>query len=212
METYNIADILPLYNNFNNSMILPPKHVQPRTITNAKLKTPYNSSFSEDEIESDLNEYLDIDDNEFVKHNMEQGQYAEDYVKKVMELQYGNCEKVKAKEGFDFKVIIKDREIKLEVKSLQNYNSPFHITINEINHAVVYKDDYFLCFVILPSIQVGVKDIKLLSDPIRNLDISISTLNNIVSTEKCTIVPEKFLIKPKKNLIKLLKSNFEYEN
>lgn len=194
MKIYNIADVLPLYKKQSRIFILPNEDL-----------LEFEKQLEVDEVES----YIDNDDIDFVTRNIEQGQIAEAFIKDLLLKLYSNCEKVKAKEGYDFKVIINNREIRIEVKAIQTYNAPFHITINEIDHATEYGSDYYLCFVVLPSIEKGVKDIKFLQNPINSLGITVPCRKYDGLKRTCTIIPEKFLIKCAKDFIKQLSSSLD---
>lgn len=201
MQVFDIHDILPFINSID------------RTIKNPNLSFVSNLINSDvDEIDEndnfeDILNFFDNEDEDFVLHNMKCGEEAEKYIKKIMIKKYGNCEKVSAKEGFDFKVILHNRELKLEVKSLQSYNSPFHLTINEINHAKKYLSDYYICFVILPSLEKGIKDVRFLRNPTEILGICIPEKQFNSLNDMCFIFPEKFLIKPNRGLIKSFNNN-----
>lgn len=197
MKTYEITEILPLYKRYEGVIIQP-------QIKNGSALYLLNNNELVDEQSDDINNFLDNEEDSFVERNMIHGKEAESYVKDRMTIKYGNCKKAEAREGYDFKVQIGDKTIKLEVKSLQGYSSPFHMTINEINNATSFPNDYFLCFVILPSIEKGVQDIKFLADPINSLGISIPVKKFDGLNKQCFIIPEKFLIKPIKGFVKSL--------
>lgn len=210
MKTYNITDILPLYKSYEGV------YIKPHSIDNPvfeNLQEPYNtyteldSSKTEALIDGELNDistFIDNDDIDFVMRNIQYGEAAEKFLKDLMLKEYRNCEKVNAIEGYDFKVVTEGGEVQIEVKSLQSYCAPFHITINEIDHAMSYSESYYICFVILPSLNKGVRDIRFLRNPIKELGITISDRKYAGLESKCFIMPEKFLVKPISNFVKSL--------
>lgn len=189
MKIFNIFNILPLYKMYSGEI------QQPNS-------TEIIKSCNIEEIDVPIESYIDNAEPDFVMKNIKHGQIAEDYVEKYMLQNFYNCEKVSAREGFDFKVIIKDNPLYIEVKSIQNLNSPFHITINEINHAQKYENNYYICFVILPSEEKGVQEIKFIQNPFLNLGFVIPNQKYKGVNDLCTIIPEKFLIHPRKGFIK----------
>lgn len=208
MKIYNITEVLPLIKSYEGIIIQPTGITEDFTIeTSKKSNDKTDTHYPEVNIVDyhlpidEYRPYFDNGDEDFVKRNIEQGQFAENYVNNLMIKWYENCEKVKACEGYDFKVHIEGREIKIEVKSIQSYNAPFHMTINEIDHATRYFEDYYICFIVVPSLEKGVKDIRFLCNPIRNLGIAIPLREFEGQDEKCTIVSEKFLIKPKTGFV-----------
>jgi hypothetical protein len=130
---------------------------------------------------------------------MERGEIGERYVKETMIALYDNCEKVDAKEGYDFDLFIDKIHVRLEVKTIQSFNAPFHITINEIAHAQIYKDYYYICFAIINQKTKKIRELRFLKNPIVSLDIEIQKK---YKRESCEITPEKFMITPINGYIK----------
>lgn len=213
MQIYNISDKLPLYKSYSGEYVNPPidniiifenanelylKHTDNENFNIVTLKTDETL----DDAQNNLEDYIDNDDIDFVMNNIHYGEKAERFIKDLMIKMYGNCNKVEAKEGFDFEVIVDGTKIQIEVKSLRSYNSPFHITINEIKHAISYSESYFIGFVIIPSLEKDVRDVKFVRNPIKNLGIAIPEIEYTGKENKCVIIPEKFLIKPVSGFVK----------
>ena len=206
---FDLTEILPLHKSYEGVIIQPLfQESIIKNNNNGNVEDQSNNSIKSD-ADDDINSFLDNDDVDFVIRNIDSGKEAERYVQELMLCRYGNCTKVKASEGYDFKVLIEDKEIKIEVKSIQSYNSPFHITINEIDHAIYYSDEYYICFVVLPSLVKGVQDVRFLCNPIRELGIEVRDRKYEGLENKCIIMPEKFLIKPTVGHIKKLSSDLK---
>lgn len=210
LRIYELNKILPLYKSYERIVVQPAYSRHEELIVHEKSDCKDETHDSDEQsietlhIDDSINSFLDNDDIDFVMRNIENGKEAEDYVQRLILKTFNNCIKVKAREGYDFKVTTKEKEIKIEVKSIQSYNAPFHMTINEIDHAIHYADEYYICFVILPSLVKGVNDIRFLCDPIRNLGIKVLDRKYEGIGNNCVIMPEKFLIKPAIGLVKKL--------
>jgi hypothetical protein len=208
---YDIFTVLPFFKSYEGTITRPTFNsiTKPSLVDTSEEIIATSTETEQSDLNNQETEVMNTDDyldnendaDDFVKNKLERGRAAERYVRDLMLKEYGNCDKVEAKKGYDFIINTDTMKIHVEVKSLQTHNAPFHITINEIENAKKLADSYFLCLVVLPSLEKGVKDIRFLRNPIKNLGIEIRKEEHDSLEKQCTFVPEKFLIKLKKGHI-----------
>jgi len=117
----------------------------------------------------------------FWKLQEEYGELGEEIVKKMMEDKGYRVTPMPHVSGFDFKAVNEDEEIKIEVKTVTSLDSYIYMSINELEKAAQYLDEYNLYLVHLIDYKTNKGDVYIINDPVNIFDIDIGKLSDSFS-------------------------------
>lgn len=166
----------------------------------------YNSTENNEQDESDNfnskdNNLSDSENSNWVQENLLRGSEGEAFVKEILIKIYGEDSVKKEPDyaGYDFIVNTKKETKRIEVKTTIDEKYPFFISINELETADKFKDEYYIYWVIMKNKK---NKIYILNDPIITLNIDMNYIRRISDTSLCEIETEEFKVKFKDETIK----------
>ncbi|MFD2370613.1 DUF3883 domain-containing protein [Brevibacillus sp. GCM10020057] len=173
-KIFSLFDLLPVYyatieNNSGNP-------IQPQT------------SDYENSNEKMLRNY------EWWKVAEEFGKEGEATVLNYLSKQYNSVEKVKDAEGYDFKVVdLANVTLRIEVKTVQSFDSAVYITRNELNKANQYKSSYYI-YLLVVNRNEKYADLFIVQNPIDFFEINMVFVNEVFKNKYINFENKAFRI------------------
>lgn len=208
----------------NKPKVIPLFEILPKTISKSfkreiydeiEVKHKHNKSNEKDNFE--INEIINNTDtpsdkgydnninSNWVKENVERGMEGESLVRSILVGIYGeSCVKKEPDyAGYDFDVTTKEGKKRIEVKTTANKKYPFFISINELNKAEIYGEEYYIYWVAMEKNKMPV--IRIINNPIKELNIDMQFIKRNLDTGICRIEADQFMIKIRQEFIKSFK-------
>jgi Domain of unknown function (DUF3883) len=128
--------------------------------------------------------------NEKMQRNNEWWKVAEKYGKEgeatvlnYLSKNYHSVEKVADAEGYDFKVVdLSNSTLRIEVKTVQSFNSAVFITRNELNKANQYKSSYYI-YLLVVNRSGKYADLFIVQNPIDFFEINMGFVNGMFTNK-----------------------------